>query len=176
MSVASLFKSSAALLAHVTDCLQALHYSIHIRILRTSLNKQQNTLWGKLQEKHKGRSEKAWYCIDAGCSLKWVSCLKGKCPCLTRSRACGHYLPRLRRFLTLAEHGGPPKASKQRHLAHAGGMQWRRTGGASSVGGCHELECLHDGYWERLSQCDLGSCSPMVLPGAYLQGDGSVVR
>ena len=31
--------------------------------------------------------------------------LEGQCPCLTRSRACVHYLPRLRRFLTLAAHG-----------------------------------------------------------------------
>ena len=30
------FKRNAALLAHVKDCLQALHYSIHIRILCTS--------------------------------------------------------------------------------------------------------------------------------------------
>ena len=70
-----------------------------------ALNKRQNTLLGKLQEKHKGRLEKDWYCIYAGCSLKWVSCLKGKCPCLTRSRACGHYLPKFHRFLNLAERG-----------------------------------------------------------------------
>ena len=146
-------KMNAALLARVKECLQALHYSIHIRIVCTSqsavprsrdrcyvvgirglkvglkwpkvltmvglqyfldrnivkkkhmLNNRHNTLLCKLLEKRKGRLENDWYCIDVGCSLQWVSCLKGKCPCLTRSRACGHYLPRLRRFLTLAEHG-----------------------------------------------------------------------
>ena len=30
------FKTNAMLLAHVKDCLQALHYSVHIRILCTS--------------------------------------------------------------------------------------------------------------------------------------------
>ena len=34
--------------------------------------------------------------------------------------------------------------------------------------------------WQQLakdtSQCDLGSCSPRVLPDTYLQGDGSIVR
>ena len=34
--------------------------------------------------------------------------------------------------------------------------------------------------WQQMakdmSQCDLGSCSPRVLPDAYLQGDGSIVR
>ena len=34
--------------------------------------------------------------------------------------------------------------------------------------------------WQQMaqdtSQCDLGSCSPRVLPEAYLQGDGSIVR
>ena len=91
----------------------------------------------------------------------------------------------------------PPRASKQCHLAHAGGMQWRRTGGASSVGRCHELECLDEGIGKALfsaglladapfdprqqvakdtSQCDVGSCSQRVLPDAYLQGDGPTVR
>ena len=34
--------------------------------------------------------------------------------------------------------------------------------------------------WQQMakdmSQCDLGSCSPRVLPDTYLQGDGSIVR
>ena len=70
-----------------------------------NLNERQTQLMCKLQEKLKGRLEKDWSCIDIGCSLKWASCSKGKCPCLTRSRACGHYLHRLRRFPTLSEHG-----------------------------------------------------------------------
>ena len=146
-------KRNATLLAHVKDCLQATHYSAHIRILCTSqsavpqsrgrccvvgirgqkvcfkwpkvlpmvdlkqllgrtliekkhaLNNQQKELLSKLQETHKRRLEKAWYCFDAGATLKCVSCLKGKCPCLTHSRPGGPYLPRLRRFLTLREHG-----------------------------------------------------------------------
>ena len=117
------FKRNAALLDHVKDCLQALHYSIHIRILCTSqsaypqsrgrcyfvdirgpkvglkwpkvltmvglqhffdrhivenqhnLNKRHTQRLGKLPEKHKGRLENGCYCIDAGSSLKWVSCL-----------------------------------------------------------------------------------------------------
>ena len=32
------FKRNATLLAHLKDCLQAMHYSIHIRILCTSLS------------------------------------------------------------------------------------------------------------------------------------------
>ena len=58
-----------------------------------------------LQKNRKGIFEKDWYCIDTGSTLKWVACLKGKSQCLTRSRACGHYLPRFRRFLTMADHG-----------------------------------------------------------------------
>ena len=192
------FKRNAALLAHLKDCLQATHYSVHIRILCTSqsavpqgrgrcyvvgirgqkvcfkwpkvvpmvglkhfsdrtlmekkhaLNRRQKELLSKLQETHKGRLEKAWYCFDAGATLKFVSCLKGKCPCLTHSRPGGPYLPRLRRFLTLREHGalqGLPRC----HLVHAGGMQWRRTGGASSVGRCHELACLDEALGKRFS-------------------------
>ena len=34
--------------------------------------------------------------------------------------------------------------------------------------------------WQQMakdtSQCDLGSCSPRVLPVAYLQGDGPIAR
>ena len=53
---------------------------------------------------------------------------------------------------------GPTRASKQCHLVHARGMQWRRTGGASSVGRCHELECLDDDALGKGSlQCRLAS-------------------
>ena len=93
---------------------------------------------------------------------------------------------------------GPTRASKQCHLVHAGGMQWRRTGGASSVGRCHELECLDEALWEKvlfsagllvevpfdpwrqmakdMSQCKLGSCRPRVVPDSDLEADGSIVR
>ena len=95
---------------------------------------------------------------------------------------------------------GPPRASNQCHLAHEGGMQWRRTGGASSVGRCHELECIDEGLggkkgslfsagllnrvpfdpWQQMakdtSHCDLRSCSPRVLPDAYLHRGGPIVR
>ena len=239
------FKRNAGLLAHVKDCLQALHYSIHIRILCTSqsavpqsrgrcyvvgirgpkvgfkwpkvlttvglkhllgrnlikknrrLNSRLTRLLHKLREKHKGGLEKGWYCFDVGASWKFVSCLKGKCPCLTHSRACGHYLPRLRRYLTLAEHGalqGLP-SSATLHMQEACNGDERAV--RAALGDAMSLNVLMRVLgkalfsagllvdvpfdpWQQMakdmSQCDLGSCSPRVLPDTYLQGDGSIVR
>ena len=149
---------------------------------------------GKLQEKHNGILEKDWYCIDVGCSFKWVSCLKGKCPCLTRSRACGHYLPKLRGFLTLSEHGAlqglPSSVTLHMQEARNGDEQAVR----AALGDAMSLNLLMRVFgkalysagllavapfdpWQHMakdtSQCDLGSCSPRVLPDTYLQGDES---
>ncbi len=59
----------------------------------------------KLIKKHGREIEQKWYVFDAGASWKFTSCLKGCVPCLTRSRWRGHYIPKLRRFLNLREHG-----------------------------------------------------------------------
>ena len=239
------FKRNAALLAHLKDCLQAMHYSVHIRILCTSqsavpqsrgrcyvvgirgqkvcfkwpkvlpmvglkhfldrtliekkhaLNSRQKELLSKLQETHKGRLEKAWYCFDAGATLKFVSCLKGKCPCLTHSRPGGPYLPRLRRFLTLREHGAlqglPSSVTLYMQEACNGDERAVRAalGDAMSLNVLMRLlgkvlfsagllaEVPFDPWRQMakdMSQCKLGSCRPRVLPDSYLEADGSIVR
>ena len=239
------FKRNAGLLNHVKDCLQALHYSVHIRVMCTSksavpqsrgrcyvvgirgpkvpfkwprdlptvdlkhfldqrlvkqehsLNSRQHKLLLKLQEKHKGKLEKGWYCFDAGASWRFVSCLKDKCPCLTRTRACGHYLPRLRRFLTLAEHGslqGLP-GSLTLHMLEA--CQGDERAVRAALGDAMSLNVLMrvlgkalfsagllaqapSDPWRQMakdmSHCDLGSCSRRVLPDTYLQGNGPILK
>ena len=83
-----------------------------------NLNERQTELMGKLPDEFKGRLEKDWYCIDIGCSLKWASCSKGKCPCLTRSRAMGTLLEQASPRPYSVRAWGHPRASKQCHLAH----------------------------------------------------------
>ena len=70
---------------------------------------------------------------------------------------------------------GPPWASKQCHLAHEGGMPWRRTGGASSVGRCHELECLGESIGKKGSlQCNIDiSCA---LRSVAANGQGHIAE
>jgi hypothetical protein len=85
------------------------------------LNRRQQTLMRKLAVKHNNKLDKHWYCFDAGASWRYVQCLKDKSPCLTRSRPSGHYVPRLRRFLSLVEHGslqGLPRTATL-HMAEA---------------------------------------------------------
>ena len=135
--------------------------------------------------------------MDAGTALNFASCLKGKCPCLTHTRACGHYLPRLRRFLTLAGHGalqGLP-SSVTLHMQEACNGDERavraalgdavsfnvlmRVSGKALCSAVLQVDAPFD-PWQQMakdtSQCDLGRCSPRVLPDAYLQGDGPIVR
>ena len=58
---------------------------------------------------------------------------------------------------------GPPRASNQCHLAHGGGVQWRRTSGASSAGRCHELACLDAGIGKGFLQRRLARSSALSI-------------
>ena len=238
------FRKHAGLLQHVKDCLKAVGYTLHVRIMCTSqsavpqsrgrcyivgirspkvrfqwpkllplvqlehfldttntnsehpLNHRQQKLMRKLAEKHK-KLDKCWYCFDAGASWRYVQCLKDKSPCLTRSRASGHYVPRLRRFLSLVEHGslqGLPRRATL-HMAEAAKGDERVV--RAALGDAMSLNVLMrvlgkalysaglvaeapSDPWRQLakdaSRCNLRSCASRVLPDAYLEQDGRIIR
>lgn len=161
------------------------------------LNRRQKKIMHTLQGKHKGKLEKSWYCLDAGASKKFVSCLKDKCPCLTRSRACGHYVPRLRRFLTVFEHGSlqglPRRVTKHMLEACEGNERVVRAamGDAMSLNVLMRVlsKALYSAGlvnnvpvdpWRQLARdmakCDLRHCGPRVLPDAYLEQHGAILK
>ncbi len=70
--------------------------------------------------------DSGWYVIDAGASERFSSCLEGVTPCLTRARSVGHYVPKLRRFLTMVEAGrlqGLPAFITRALMASQGGNE-----------------------------------------------------
>ena len=165
--------------------------------LEHPLNSRQKTILRKLQEKHKGRLEKSWYCFDAGASWRYVQCLKDKSPCLTRTRAGGHYVPKLRRFLSLVEHGslqGLPHSATL-HMAEAAGGEERMV--RAALGDAMSLNVLMRVLgkalysaglvaevprdpWRQMAKdyvkCNLPSGGARVLPDVYLERDGAILK
>lgn len=239
------FKQHRGLLQHVKDCLQAMGYDTHVRVLCTSdsavpqsrgrcyvvairspkhpfkwpktlpsvklehfldttcvkaehsLNHRQKTVLRKLQEKHNHRLETSWFCYDAGASWSYVQCLKDKCPCLTRSRSSGHYLPKLRRFISVLEHGslqGLPHSATRYMVEAANGDErvvraalgdamslnvlMRVLGKALYSAGL--VAAIPSDPWQQLAKditrCNLHCCGARVLPDAYLQGGGGILK
>ena len=161
--------------------------------LEHPLNRRQQTLMRKLQTKHKGRLEKHWFSFDAGASLRYVQCCKDRSPCLTRARAGGHYVPKLRRFLSLLEHGslqGLPRRVTL-HMAEAVGGGERAV--RAALGDAMSLNVLMRVLgnalysaglvgevpadpWRQMAkdvqqECNLGGCSKVKLD-TYLERAG----
>lgn len=238
-------KRNEAVLQHVKDCLQAVKYTVHLRVLCTSesavpqsrgrcylvgirspkthfqwpkplpavglqhfldknlknsehpLNRRQKTMMDTLQETHMHKLEKSWYCFDAGASTRFVSCLKDKCPCLTRARAGGHYVPRLRRFLSVVETGrlqGLPCTVTQHMLEACQGNERvvrAAMGDAMSLNVLMRVlsKALYSAGlvntvpvdpWRQLAR-DMAKCDPShfgtrVLPDTYLEKRGAVLK
>lgn len=162
-----------------------------------SLTHRQKKIMQKLQRKHKGRLEELWYCFDAGASMQFMSCLKDKCPCLTRARAGGRYVPRLRRFISTLEHGSlqglPRRVTQHMVEATAGNERVVRAalGDAMSLNALMRVlgKALYSAGlvsnvpsdpWRQLAKdmatCDLRRCGPRVLPDTYLELDGAILR
>jgi hypothetical protein len=165
--------------------------------LKHPLNRRQTKILRKLQEKCKGGLDKHWYCFDAGASWRYVQCLKDKCPCLTRSRVGGHYVPKLRRFLSLIEHGSlqglPHRATL--HMAEAAKGDERAV--RAALGDAMSLNVLMRVLgkalysaglvaevpfdpWRQMARdvvkCNLRSCDARVLPDEYLERGGGILR
>ena len=106
-------------------------------------------------------------------------------------------MPRLRRFLTLREHGAlqglPSSVTLYMQEACNGDERAVRAalGDAMSLNVLMRLlgkvlfsagllaEVPFDPWRQMakdMSQCKLGSCRPRVLPDSYLEADGSIVR
>jgi DNA (cytosine-5)-methyltransferase 1 len=161
------------------------------------LTHRQKKIMHTLQGKNKGKLEKSWYCFDAGASEKFVSCMKDKCPCLTRARAGGHYVPRLRRFLSVVERGslqGLPRRVTQ-HMVEA--CEGNERAVRAALGDAMSLNVLMRVLskalysaglinnvpvdpWRQLAKdmakCDIRHCGPRVLPDTYLEQDGAVLK
>ena len=150
-----------------------------------------------LQGRHKGKLEMSWYCFDAGASKRFVSCLKDKCPCLTRSRAGGHYVPRLRRFLSVVEHGrlqGLPRSITQHMLQACEGNERlvrAAMGDAMSLNvlmrvlskalfSAGMVDNVPVDPWRLLARdfakCNPNHCGHRVLPDTYLEQHGAVLK
>jgi len=164
--------------------------------LEHPLNSRQKKIMRKLNEKHSNRLEKSWYCFDAGASWRYVQCLKDKCPCLTRSRAGGHYIPKLRRFLSLVEHGslqGLPHSTTQ-YMAEAAKGDERMV--RAALGDAMSLNVLMRVLgkavysaglvaevprdpWRQMAK-DYAKCNLLggsaVLPDAYLERDAAILK
>jgi site-specific DNA-cytosine methylase len=161
------------------------------------LNPRQRKIMHTLQGRHKGKLEMSWYCFDAGASKRFVSCLKDKCPCLTRSRAGGHYVPRLRRFLSVVEHGrlqGLPRSITQHMLQACEGNERlvrAAMGDAMSLNvlmrvlskalfSAGMVDNVPVDPWRLLARdfakCNPNHCGHRVLPDTYLEQHGAVLK